>query len=197
MPDTTVKKVTAASAPKGKLGQKYLTSGTHVAMRLWEQEPANEKSAASERDYETVGYVISGRAELNLDGQTILLEPGDCWLVPQGARHSYAILDRFTAVEATSPPARVHARDEKATGLGWGLEYDWRAAPRLRLSTRQLVFVRDHADLRIDLFHIRIRFRWHSLQATDFCVAARTYHVGDRGGFVAYIDVLGKLFYSK
>jgi hypothetical protein len=33
-------------------------------------------------------------------------------LVPKGAEHSYEILEPFTAVEATSPPAQVHGRDQ-------------------------------------------------------------------------------------
>jgi quercetin dioxygenase-like cupin family protein len=41
-----------------------------------------------------------------------LLEPGDSWVVPKGASHSYRILEPFTAVEATCPPAAVHGRDE-------------------------------------------------------------------------------------
>src|SRR4051812_10339873 len=38
MGDTSVTKVQAKHAPHGKLGQKYLASGVHVAMRLWEKE---------------------------------------------------------------------------------------------------------------------------------------------------------------
>jgi hypothetical protein len=37
---------------------------------------------------------------------------GDSWVVPKGASHSYKILEPFTAVEATLPPAHVHGRDE-------------------------------------------------------------------------------------
>ena len=33
------------------------------------------------------------------------------WLVPQGARHTYKILEAFTAIEATAPTAQVHGRD--------------------------------------------------------------------------------------
>jgi quercetin dioxygenase-like cupin family protein len=81
-------------------------------MRMWrDEEPTGEKPARA-RDYETVGYVISGRAELVLESQTLRLEPGDSWLVPAGAQHTYRILETFTAVEATSPPAQVHGRDE-------------------------------------------------------------------------------------
>ena len=111
MPDTTVKKVSAVHAPSGEMGQTYLASGKRVAMRLWQGEPEDIEKAPSRRDYETVGYVIEGRAELHLEGQKVLLEPGDSWLVPPGAEHRYAVLERFTAIEATAPPAQVHGRD--------------------------------------------------------------------------------------
>jgi quercetin dioxygenase-like cupin family protein len=112
MSDTTVMKVKSAFSPRGRMGQKYLASGIHVAMRLWENEPAGEPKPESRRDYETVGYVIAGKAELRLEGQTVLLEAGDSWVVPKGSAHSYRILEPFTAVEATCPPAVVHGRDE-------------------------------------------------------------------------------------
>ena len=111
MIDTTIKKVKADHSPTGEMGQKYLVSGKTVSMRLWEAEPEVGK-APSRREYETVGYVISGTAELHLEGQTVRLEAGDSWLVPKGAEHSYEILEPFTAVEATSPPAQVHGRDQ-------------------------------------------------------------------------------------
>jgi quercetin dioxygenase-like cupin family protein len=112
MGDTSVQKVKSEYSPKGKMGQKYLASGVHVSMRLWEAEQPGESKLATARDYETVGYVISGRAELHLEGQMVLLEPGDSWVVPKGTSHSYRILEPFTAVEATSPPSAVHGRDE-------------------------------------------------------------------------------------
>jgi quercetin dioxygenase-like cupin family protein len=112
MKDTSVTKVSSAHSPRGVMGQKYLASGVHLAMRLWQDEPVQAAKPAAERDYETVGYVIAGKAELNLEGQTVVLEPGDSWVVPRGANHSYRILEPFTAVEATCPPAHVHGRDE-------------------------------------------------------------------------------------
>ena len=112
MSDTSLKKIQAATAPEGKLGQRYLASGKQVAMRMWHREAAGEADETHARDYETVGYVIEGRAELTIAGQTVILEPGDSWLVPAGAEHSYQITDAFTAIEATSPPAHAHGRDE-------------------------------------------------------------------------------------
>ncbi|MFN6570621.1 cupin domain-containing protein [Dendronalium sp. ChiSLP03b] len=112
MTDTSVTKIDSSHSPKGQLGQKYLASGKSVSMRLWEGEQPGEAKEATAREYETVGYVINGRAELHTEGQKILLEPGDSWVVPKGASHTYKILEPFTAVEATSPPAQVHGRDE-------------------------------------------------------------------------------------
>jgi len=117
MPDTTIMKVDSDFSPVGEMGQRYLASGVHVAMRRWEQEPSGEsEKPAVARDYETVGYVISGRAELHSEGQTVLLTEGDSWVVPRGAEHTYVILERFVAVEATAPPAHAHGRDEPPAG---------------------------------------------------------------------------------
>lgn len=112
MTDTSVTKIDSHSSPKGKMGQKYLASGINVSMRLWENEQPDEPKPATKRAYETIGYVIQGRAELHLEGQMVLLEPGSSWVVPEGAEHTYKILEPFTAVEATCPPAVAHGRDE-------------------------------------------------------------------------------------
>jgi quercetin dioxygenase-like cupin family protein len=111
MSDTTATKVDYTHSPRGPLGQKYLASSVHVGMRLWEEEPPGEPKPATRRPYETVGYVIQGRAELHLEGQLLRLGPGGSWVVPRDAEHSYHILRPFTAIEATYPPAHVHGRD--------------------------------------------------------------------------------------
>lgn len=112
--DTSVKKVAADHSPEGQMGQTYLASGTRVAMRLWEVDPTDGLEAHT-RPYETVGYAISGRAELHLSGQVVILGPGDSWVVPEGAERRYVIKERFKAIEATSPPARVENRDAADT----------------------------------------------------------------------------------
>jgi quercetin dioxygenase-like cupin family protein len=110
--DTSVMKINSTFSPRGAMGQKYLASGVTVAMRLWDEEAPSEPKEPTSRSYETVGYVIAGRAELHTEGQMVLLEPGDSWTVPKGASHTYRILEPFTAVEATHPPAQVHERDQ-------------------------------------------------------------------------------------
>ncbi|MBX0292155.1 cupin domain-containing protein [Hymenobacter sp. HSC-4F20] len=113
MADTTITKVDSRFSPTGAEGEKYLASGVHVAMRLWEDEQPGEPKEPSSRPYETVGYVLKGRAELHLEGQMVVLEPGNSWVVPKGASHTYKILEAFSAVEATTPPAQAHGRDEE------------------------------------------------------------------------------------
>lgn len=105
MAETTLGKVNAATSPRGERGQKCLAAGQSVSMRLWENEPPSTSKPATRRDYETVGYVLSGRAELYIEEQMLRLEPGDSWVVPRGAAHRYVILEPFTAIEATSPPS--------------------------------------------------------------------------------------------
>ena len=113
MGDKSITKVGAATAPRGPMGQKYLASGIRLSMRIWEREsPDTQPKAETTANYETAGYVIAGRAELHIEGQVVDLEPGDSWIVPKGSRHSYKILEAFTALEATTPPAEVHGRDK-------------------------------------------------------------------------------------
>ncbi len=112
MGDSTIMKVDSAFSPKGKLGQTYLATGKSISMRLWDEKVSEGKEEAVSRDYETVGYVLEGSAELELEGQKILLKQGDSWVVPKGSKHTYRVQDKFKAVEATHPPAQVHGRDE-------------------------------------------------------------------------------------
>jgi hypothetical protein len=76
MSDTTIKKVEAASSPRGEMGQRYLVAGKRVSMRIWIDEPGGKLKGPSSREYETVGYVISGSAKLEIEGQTLNLKRG-------------------------------------------------------------------------------------------------------------------------
>jgi len=96
--------INANSTAPSADGAKHLAAGHHVALRLWENEEPGDPKPLSNKPYETVGYVLKGRAELHLEGQVTTLETGDSYLVPQGASHTYKILETFTAIEATSPP---------------------------------------------------------------------------------------------
>jgi len=96
-------KISSVDAPRGEDGQIALARGERVAMRMWLNEKPAEAKPTSTRTYETVGFVLTGRAELHIEGRVITLEEGDSWTVPAGASHTYNILESFSAVEAISP----------------------------------------------------------------------------------------------
>ena len=96
-------KVSQHDTTHGQDGEHHLIRGQHGSMRLWHrEEPAGEKPETM-NEYETLGYVIAGRAELTVDGQTIALEPGDSYCVPMNVPHTYRITETLTAVEVTTP----------------------------------------------------------------------------------------------
>ena len=54
MGDTSVTKVQSKHSPRGEMGQKYLASGVHMGMRLWDKEPPGGIEGLSS---ETLGHV--------------------------------------------------------------------------------------------------------------------------------------------
>lgn len=90
-----------------KIGSRLLLSGQELTMWRWQVTPAAnaEVNTRTSQDYEVMGYVISGRAELHVDGRVIPLGPGDSWVVPTGAPHAYVILEPLTAIKTSHPPA--------------------------------------------------------------------------------------------
>ena len=95
-------KISKAGAPRGRDGEVQLVRGESLSLRLWDGEAPNEGKPEHTHPYETLGYVISGRATLVVDGQRVALAPGDSYHVPKNAKHHYEIEERFTSVEATS-----------------------------------------------------------------------------------------------
>ena len=110
-PDGGVDRVAAGSAEHGQMGQRYLAAGSRVGLRLWDEQPTSAGKPEAARDYETVGYVVFGRARLRVGDDSLDLGPGDSWVVPAGVEHTYEIVEALTAVEATSPPAQQGGRD--------------------------------------------------------------------------------------
>ena len=87
------------------IAQNYLVTEKSILMRFWENEQPAEPKLEAPREYEAVGYVIEGKAELHLEGKVIQLESGDSWVVPKDTSYSYKITEVFTAVEAANPSA--------------------------------------------------------------------------------------------
>ncbi len=107
MATTSTTKIATADGTRGPDGEIILAAGERSAMRMWRNEEPGEPKTASTRDYETVGFVLNGKAELHLDGDVVTLTTGDSYTVPAGISHTYKILETFSAIEATTPPARA------------------------------------------------------------------------------------------
>ena len=104
MPTTdSAYKVSQSDTTHGPDGEHHLVRGQHGSMRLWHREEPADTKPETMNEYETLGYVLEGRAELTIDGQTITLEPGDSYCVPMNTPHAYRITETLTAVEVTTP----------------------------------------------------------------------------------------------
>jgi quercetin dioxygenase-like cupin family protein len=93
MSDTSFTKVDSRTSSRGGMGQKYRASGKIISMGLWKNEAPGHGKPETKRNYETAGYAIEGQAELHLEGQVVMLNPGDSWIVPKGTMHRYEVLE--------------------------------------------------------------------------------------------------------
>lgn len=99
--------ISEGKLPEANEAKEILATGEDLGMRIWRnEEPGADKDTVS-RPYETVGYVLKGKAELHIEGEVTELNEGDSYLVPKEAEHTYKILETFSAVEATTPPAHL------------------------------------------------------------------------------------------
>ena len=83
---------------------KMLAHGEQVALRLWSGEVPGTHKDVHASSYEVVGYVLQGRAEVTVGGETHEVHVGDTYLIPKDTLHTYTFLETFSAVEAVSPP---------------------------------------------------------------------------------------------
>lgn len=98
-------KVSQGSTTHGQDGEHHLIKGESSSMRLWHNEQPQDTADKTPHvnAYETLGYVIQGKVELTVDGQTLTLEAGDSYRVPKGAEHTYRVLEVLNAVEVITP----------------------------------------------------------------------------------------------
>jgi quercetin dioxygenase-like cupin family protein len=84
---------------------RLLGAGKQLALRLWSASKGAELELEPHA-HETISYVVSGRAEVQIESRKLLLEADECWVVPSGAAHRYRILENFIAIQATHRLAR-------------------------------------------------------------------------------------------
>jgi quercetin dioxygenase-like cupin family protein len=64
-------------------------------------------------DCEQIGYIVSGKMEMTLAGETHILGPGDCYLMPRGLEHDVkALTDAKTVLISSVGEGHHHHHDE-------------------------------------------------------------------------------------
>lgn len=105
--NANINKTPKDNLPKKEKAKEVLATGENMGLRIWRNEEPNTDKDVHRSPYETVGFVLKGKAELHIEGEVTELNEGDSYLVPKSAQHTYNILETFTAIEATSPPAHL------------------------------------------------------------------------------------------
>jgi quercetin dioxygenase-like cupin family protein len=58
---------------------------------------------AHQHPHEQIGYLVSGRIDLTIDGVVHAVRPGDSWCIPGGVTHSAKVHEDAVAVEVFAP----------------------------------------------------------------------------------------------
>jgi quercetin dioxygenase-like cupin family protein len=86
---------------------RVLAEGTEMIL-LEVTMPPGQESPPHVHDHESVGYLVSGRAQTVVGGEPFDLRPGDGFRHPPGVEHSMKALDEGAVwLEIKSPPART------------------------------------------------------------------------------------------
>lgn len=86
-------------------GVEFLVGATGERMMVTlMQFKKDDRVGRHRHENEQAGYCISGRFKLTVADEENLIEPGDSYLIPGNAEHSYEALEDSEAVEVFSPP---------------------------------------------------------------------------------------------
>lgn len=77
--------------------------GETMALRVWKDEQPMTDKPEETRAYETLGYIVAGKLDLTVAGETRSLSSGDSYIVPKNTPHRYVVRERLTAVESIAP----------------------------------------------------------------------------------------------
>jgi quercetin dioxygenase-like cupin family protein len=98
----TIKLTTIQGLPfVGNVTMKVMMAGENMNM-LEISYPAGSSSPPHE--HESVAYVISGKIKGTIEGDSVILGPGDACRHPEGVEHSVAAIKDAVSLEIKSPP---------------------------------------------------------------------------------------------
>jgi len=100
--------VKADQAGTGARGEHLLARGEHVALRVWDHEPAGESSPEHANPYEYVAYIAEGAMRVRIgDAEAQELRAGDSYVVPAQTPYAFEVLEQAKVVEAVAPASAL------------------------------------------------------------------------------------------
>lgn len=91
----------------GRVDIRPLMVGEAMLMVEFFQEAGVRIPEHRHDDHESIVYLIRGRMQLTIAGETSVAVAGDSWRHPVGVAHSSVALEDCVAVEVKSPPRRT------------------------------------------------------------------------------------------
>ncbi len=62
-----------------------------------------EIHASHNHPYEQTGILLKGKVKFTIDGESHIVEAGDCWSIPSDVEHQAEIIDDAEGIEVYSP----------------------------------------------------------------------------------------------
>lgn len=91
----------------GQVVLKPLLVGKAMLMVEFFQPAGTQIPEHVHEDHESIVYLLEGRMQLWIGGETFIAEAGDSWIHPVGIPHSSLTLAACRAVEVKSPPRQT------------------------------------------------------------------------------------------
>ena len=88
---------------------RVMARGSQIELRLWERDPAGERSFAPDEDHEHAVYVQAGALIVSIgDEPPIEVHAGDSYVIAAGLGHTTEVLEPAIVIEAISALDRSH-----------------------------------------------------------------------------------------
>jgi len=87
----------------------WILQGEKHQLIFFEMRP-KAKVPEHSHSYPQWGMVVQGKMNLTIDGKTRLIEKGDDYLIPTGAKHSAKFLERTRVMDLFSEKTRYKAK---------------------------------------------------------------------------------------
>lgn len=95
--------VVAGQQIKGEGSGELLTCGEGTMLVRLQLRTGFDQDGHVHPDHESIGYILSGRVEMTVGGETSILGPGDTWYHPKATHHACRALEDAEILEFHAP----------------------------------------------------------------------------------------------